>query len=502
MRSRRLLTDDVASVVTIRVWLGTAGLLLLILALAGVLLRVLQALGGSAVSDAVFYQVMSLHGSGMIGVGLGTGVALLWFALRHDLPFSHRLMRVYYAMSLLGVVIIVVAIVGGGYSAAWTFLYPLPGQPGGPSAWGPWSGFTFLVGLALVVLGFAAWCLDYLRAAIARYGTLGRVLGFDVLRSGHPEAGSTTPAVLAGAVVVLAGLTACVVGAAIVVMMLANLAFPSFRINPLLAKNMIYFTGHTLANIQIYLGAGLLYIVLPAYARRPWYAGRPVVIAWLVTLVVVMLAFFHHLYEDFAQPEAVQIIGNVASYAAALPPLTVTIFGGVLILYRSGIRWTAAPIFMYAGMAGWAIGGWGAVIDSTPAVNQLFHNTLWVPAHFHTYMALGEMFFYVGALFHLAPELAWRGLSEVRGRVAALLMTVGGYGLTSAWYASGALGEPRRYSLALPAYDGLAWLGVGCAAIALLGALLVFFDFVGALDERGGEFTVWVDEETSEAARA
>jgi cytochrome c oxidase subunit I len=498
VRSERLLRD-VESVLVIRVWLGTVASLLVVLALTGVVLRTLQALGGGAVTDSFFYELLSLHGSGMIGVGLGTGVALLWFVLRHEMPFSIRVMRLYYGMSLTGIVVIVVAVFGGGYDSAWTFLYPLPGQPGGAAAWGPWAGFAFLVGLALIVLGFAAWCLDYLRAAIGRFGTLGQVLGFDVLRSGHPEPGSTNPTVLAGVVVVITGLTACVVGAAIVVMMLVNLADPSFTINPLLAKNMIYFTGHTLANIQIYLGAGLLYSVLPANARRPWYAGRPVVIAWLVTLVVVMLAFFHHLYEDFAQPEAVQVIGNVASYVAALPPLTVTIFGGVLLVYRSGIRWTAAPIFMYAGMAGWAIGGWGAVLDSTPAVNQLFHNTLWVPAHFHTYMAVGEMFFFIGAVFHLVPEFAGRALDETTGRWAALLMAVGGYGLTSAWYASGALGEPRRYSLALPAYDWLAWLGVGFAAVAVLGALLVFFDLVRSFDTGGGEVTVWLDEKTSSA---
>ena len=498
MRSGRLLRDAESVLVT-RMWLGTAGALLVLLAFAGVLLRTLQALGGGAVTDALFYQFLSLHGSGMIGIGLGASATLLWFALRHHLPLSHRVMRVYYAGSLLGVMVIVVAVFAGGYDSAWTFLYPLPGQPGGTSAWGSWAGFTFLAGLALVVLGFAAWCVDFLRAAVARYGTLGQALGFDVLRTGHPEPGSTNPTVLAGVVVVLAGLTACLVGAAIVVMMLVNLVLPSFTINPLLAKNMIYFTGHTLANIQIYLGAGLLYAVLPVYARRPWYASRPVVIAWLVTLVVVMLAFFHHLYEDFAQPEAVQVIGNVASYVAALPPLTVTIFGGVLLVYRSGIRWTAAPIFMYAGMAGWAIGGWGAILDSTPAVNQLFHNTLWVPAHFHTYMALGEMFFLIGALFHYAPELAARPLSELTGKASALMMVVGGYGLTTAWYASGALGEPRRYSLALPAYDWLAWVGACFAAVAALGALLIFLDFVHALDVGGGEVVIWVDEEAAEA---
>ena len=38
------------------------------------------------------------------------------------------------------------------------------------------------------------------------------------------------------------------------------------------------------------------------------------------------------------------------------------------------------------------------MIDSTPMVNQYFHNTLWVPAHFHTYMALGVIFFIISVL--------------------------------------------------------------------------------------------------------
>jgi cytochrome c oxidase subunit I len=164
VRSERLLRD-IEGIAVIRVWLGTVASLLVVLALTGVVLRTLQALGGGAVTDSLFYELLSLHGSGMIGVGLGTGVALLWFVLRHELPFSTLVVRLYYGMSLAGIVVIVIAVFGGGYDSAWTFLYPLPGQPGGATAWGPWAGMAFLVGLALIVLGFAAWCLDYLRAA-------------------------------------------------------------------------------------------------------------------------------------------------------------------------------------------------------------------------------------------------------------------------------------------------------------------------------------------------
>ena len=120
-----------------------------------------------------------------------------------------------------------------------------------------------------------------------------------------------------------------------------------------------------------------------------------------------------------------------------------------------------------------AIGGLGAVIDSTIYLNQFLHNTLWVPAHFHTYMALGVMFFLIGATYHVMPSLTGRTMSESVGRRAALLMTVGGYGLVLCWYVSGSMSAPRRYFYPLSGTEALAWIAVAFAAVALIGAVMV-----------------------------
>ena len=45
-------------------------------------------------------------------------------------------------------------------------------------------------------------------------------------------------------------------------------------------------------------------------------------------------------------------------------------------------------MFLYVGMIGWVVGGIGAVLDATVAFNIYLHNTLWVVAHFHTYLML------------------------------------------------------------------------------------------------------------------
>jgi hypothetical protein len=53
----------------------------------------------------------------------------------------------------------------------------------------------------------------------------------------------------------------------------------------------------------------------PVYSKRPWRLSRALVAGWLATLAIVMLAIFHHLYQDFAQPEAVQLVGNAVRFA-------------------------------------------------------------------------------------------------------------------------------------------------------------------------------------------
>ena len=462
------------------IWLFSGGFALFALAVLGGVMRLSQALGGG-LDPQIFYEVQTIHGTGMVALPLAIEAVILWYLLTPVLPLSSALLRLEYFFVAVGVLLIGLGVVGGGYAGAWTFLYPLPANRNGAGgAWTALGASAFLVGLALIVVAILLWCFDFLRAAIGKYGGRGSALGFEYIRGDvDPPREHPDPSVLAGTVVAILATTACVAGALIVGLSLANIAFPSLRLDPLFAKNVTYYTGHTLANMQIYVAAGIAYSILPEYARRPWHTNRIIALAWLATLAIVMLAFFHHLYEDFVQPLPVQYVGEIASYAAAIPPMTVTIFGGVLLVYRSGIKWSAAPLFIFAGLAGWSIGGFGAVIDSTPMVNQYFHNTLWVPAHFHTYMALGVVFFIVGAVYHLMPKLTLVAMSEKTGRLAAILMIGGGWVVVLCWFASGALGNPRRYLSALPGLEWLAWIGVLGAVIALVGALLVLRHFIG-----------------------
>jgi len=425
-------------------WLfvGTGLALFSVMGLVGLAMRLNQA-EVITLSDSWFYRLLTLHGAGMLaGVLLGT-MGALWFVLRTTVPLDLGRMLFTYVAIVAGAVLVVIAVVFGGFASAWTFLWPLPFDSFG--AWSPWSTDVFLVGILLVGAGFFVFCLDLLIQTTAAYGGLQRALGISYLRDRDDS--PPPPAAIAAMVVAIEGLLASAVGTTMVVALIGHALDSSLELDALWAKNLTYFFGHSVFNLAIYIAVGAVYVLLPGYTGRPWKTTKPIVVAWLFTLVFVTTAYGHHLYMDFVQPEWVGGIASVASFGAALPVAVVTIFTGVVLIWGSRYRWTLASALLYLGFMGWAIGGTAAVIDSLIPINFKFHNTLWVPGHFHTYLLLGVMLWVFALFVRMLEESAGRTAREGVSAFALGALLVGGYGLVGVWYVSGALGIPRRWAI-------------------------------------------------------
>jgi cytochrome c oxidase subunit 1 len=424
-----------------------------------------------------FYRVMTLHGAGMLTGLLLAQMGAMWFALRGIVPLDTGRALAAYGAVVGGVVLVLVAVVVGGFASGWTFLWPLPFVNHG--AWREWATATFLIGLVAVGAGFMVYCIDVLAATTSRFGGLARTLGIAYLRGRDDD--PPPPQVIGGTVVALEGLMASVVGVTVLAALLGRLVDTEIEIDALWAKNLTYFFGHSYANLIIYLAVGGLYVLLPLYANRPWKTTKPIVIGWLATLVFVATAYSHHLYMDFVQPKAVQAVSYFSSSAAAVPVLVVTIFTGLMLVWGSRYRWTLASTLLYLGFAGWAIGGAAAVIDSIIAVNFRLHNTVWVPAHFHTYLLLAVVFWALAVAAHLLERAAGRSPRRSLLVGALVLMVAGGYGLVGVWYAAGALGVPRRY--AVQPFGTETWSLVGSifTLVFAVGFLLLLAAFAGLM---------------------
>ncbi|MCL4546047.1 MAG: cbb3-type cytochrome c oxidase subunit I [Chloroflexi bacterium] len=457
------------------VWIYLLAALSLIcgLGLIGGTLRATQA-GYLALSPTIFYALLTLHGAGMLVATLILVLGAHWWFLYDVLELKVTTFLVAFGFFLAGVLLVAVAVLIGHFAAAWTFLYPLPFVG---TFWPAWATGAYLLGLFLVSIGFALYCFDLLAAIVRVYGSVWNGLALDTVfrRLRRPDGIVAPPTVLAATMVALDGGLASMAGMVLSVALLTRWAVPAFPLDPLWAKNLTYFFGHTIANLTIYAAAGVVYALLPHYTNRSWKTSNVLSVAWIGSLTLVLVAFPHHLYQDFVQPPALQVLGEAASYLASVPPAVVTIFGGLLLIYRSGIRWTLGSAALFTGLLGWAVGGSAALLDATIPFNFVLHNTLWVPAHFHTYLLGGVVLFGLGFVSYFIGE--GKQFAAV-ARWGFALFIAGTAGFVTMFYASGLEGVPRRYAIEPTPGPALARIASWSVLVIVLGGLLVLLDMV------------------------
>jgi cytochrome c oxidase subunit I len=447
----------------------TGFLIFLTMGLLGYAMRLAQA-GFWPFDPSLFYAIMTLHGAGMITAALMLAIGGLIEVLNGSTPLDARYLWTAYVIGSLAFAIIILATTIGGVGAGWTMLYPLPYQSMG--AWTTTAAVAMYVGYFLTAVTFLLYCLVFLRGTIRAAGGLGKALALKYLFSAgrHGADGLPSPSQLAATVVSIDGIGTVIIGSVWLIPRImegAGLVGPT---DVLLVKNVITLFGHMLTNLTMYISLGILFALLPIVTGREVRASLPIVLALDLVLVVLFLPFSHHLYQDFAQPKVFLILGEFASFASTVPVLLVAIMGGLSLIYRSGMSWSVPSILVSLGLWGWAFGGIGGVMDAAIPVNQVTHNTLWVPGHFHAYYLLGILAFAFAYMYHLIGERSGKRETTM-SRAAAWLYGIGGTGLVVMFLLSGALSVPRRYARHIPAWQAPDQISVGFVGLLALALL-------------------------------
>jgi cytochrome c oxidase subunit 1 len=314
---------------------------------------------------------------------------------------------------------------------------------------------------------------------MSRYGSLARGLGWPQL-FGHDDGNAPPPAVVASTMVTIVNIAGLVAGAAILAMMIVNAYLPGFAIDALLAKNLIYFFGHVFINATIYMAVIAVYEILPRYTQRPWKANKVFLASWTASTLLVLFIFPHHLLMDFAMPKWMLIMGQVIGYMNTFPILVVTAYGGLMIVYRSGIRWDVAATLLFVSLLGWAAGTMPAFIDGTIQVNYVMHNTMWVPGHFHTYLLLGMITMVFGFMYYLT-RAGQASADNTLDRLAAAVFVIATVGFALSFLYSGKASVARRYAAHLPEWVPYDRVAVVFAALVVAAVAVFVVRFLARL---------------------
>jgi cytochrome c oxidase subunit 1 len=433
------------------------------------------------ISPQLFYKIMTIHGTGMVGIAALGGTSILWYFLSKYIYLNPNVLFGNLFLSLIGVVMILIAIFVFNFSDAWTFLYPLPSFSAKIN--GATGALLFLFGLLLLGAGYLIMYAYLAARLIKEYGGLGKSLGWDYIFRGKKGYGPPA-AVVATTMVIIANSVGILAGATALILSIINIINPSFTFDPLLAKEFTYAFGHIFANCTIYMAVIAVYEILSEYTGRPWKSNKAFLVAWNFSTLFTLMIYTHHLLMDFAVPEWMLIIGQIFSYANGLPVMVVTAYGALMIVFRSGIKWDFASSMLFMSMFGWVAGAVPAIIDATIVVNHVMHNTKWVPGHFHTYMGMGVVAMIFGFMYYFNKT---EGTQKQTGidTYAVFTYFVFFLGLAGSFLYAGKISAPRRWAEHLPQWTGSDKVGAICGVFIIISALIFTIRFFIGLNNVG-----------------
>ncbi|MEB2333752.1 MAG: cbb3-type cytochrome c oxidase subunit I [Anaerolineaceae bacterium] len=460
------------------VYMLTGFVIFLIMGILGLIMRLDHA-GWWVISPNWFYRIMTLHGAGMVASLLMAALGGIIAILNRTVKLSARWLWSAYVVYSLSVPFLLYAVLIGGFSGGWTALDPLPYHG---MTWSKSAGVMMYVTFLAVGVGFLIYCVHIFDAVRRKAGGVRRALAWEVIfsRKSNPQPYEPEVAELAAIATAIIGIVTVIGGVLVLAPLFAEAAGLVDHVNPLYSKNFIMLFGHSIANVTIYIAVALVYGLLPVYTKRGGHTTKFVALAWNFTIILVLTPPPHHLYQDFAQPLGLAIIGQVASWSIAPSVLLLTILGNLSYIYRSGMRWAVPSVMIALGFWGWVFGGIGGTIDSAIPANQLLHNTLWVPAHFHAYYLLGVTTFVWGYLFYLISDLS--GVREKAStKIAAWLYGIAGAGFLLVFFFSGADSIPRRYAVHLPEWNLYAAIAVPFVLLTIFSLLWIIADMIRGL---------------------
>src|SRR5690242_10220253 len=323
--------------------------------LLGVLIRESQA-GVGKLGDNTWYALMTAHGLGAFLGWAGFAVMGLSFWVLDDLGYELRPLGRFFAeatwwLMVLGVAGVLVSTLVMHFAGSWVFLYPLPFH--GAGEWGRWATAVFSFSVLLAGLSIVTWCLGILHTvvgpalhAVSRsvLGRLGVALGLGYLwpkrfaTNPRPVAYPVIPLTVIGIDMIIATLPLAV----LLVEMIVQSFSPSVTVDPLLAKNVLWFFGHPVVYLLLFPAVAIYYLLIPRYAKKPLVAGNAIAVAWLMAVVVNVIIWAHHVYLDYPTnsiQSGLDTISQPLTFSITLVS-ALSLFSLSATIWRSEFEWT------------------------------------------------------------------------------------------------------------------------------------------------------------------
>ncbi len=441
---------------------------------------------------------MTAHGLGaFVGWAAFAVMGFAWWVLNEvGFPIGRlgaALARAVWWLMVVGVGGVVVTTLVFGFAGSWVFLYPLPFHASGQ--WGDWVTALFSFSVLLVGLAIIVWCVAIIVVVTGpglgsdRSGPnrLGAAMGLGILwpkkfSSARPVPYPVIPLTVIAIDMIIATLPLAV----LLVEMIIQSFWPSVSVDPLLAKNVLWWFGHPVVYLLLFPAVAIYYLLVPRYAKRPLVAGNIIAVGWTIAVIANVTVWAHHLYMDY--PDGIQ-----AAINTGMEPLTfaltivsaLSLYSLGMTIFRSRWTWNAASTGLFLGLVSWLLAGLSGVVNATIAWDSFVHNTLWIVGHFHHMALLNIGIVVFAAIYAFLPDLLGRPLySDRMGMWHIFITFFAATAISVIWIIQGLDGAPRRFAVLPGKYDQMTDASIPLVILLALAQLLLVWNIVQTLRGR------------------
>ena len=432
-----------------------------------------------------YYQGLTLHGAINAVVfttffAVAFGHAILRFHLKR--PLVESAAWVSLILMTIGTVMAAIPMLTGSASVLYTFYPPLKAHP------------AFYIGLVLLVVG--SWVAFF--SWIPTYGAWRR-----------ENAGKKSPLAVVGvfATFIVWFIATIPVAVEIIFLLIPWSLGWTQTVNVPLARMLFWFFGHPLVYFWLLPAYVMYYTMLPKLAGGKLYsdfAGR-FTFMWLIAFSAPI--GIHHQYTEPAISTTWKGLHAFFTLLVAIPSLVTAFTLAASMEYGARQRggnglfgwWKKLPYldqsrwlfsYLFAGLFIFIFGGITGIINASYNLDNVVHNTAWMPAHFHQTVAGPVFLAYLGGSLLLLSSLTGREIALKKLNVwIPYLWTLGVMTFSTGLFIGGVNGEPRRTNMGLsyanpnsPLYQpswslpkNLGAIGGTIMTIAMLCYFAVFF---------------------------
>ncbi|HUQ00294.1 MAG TPA: cytochrome c oxidase subunit I [Aeromicrobium sp.] len=393
--------------------------------------------GSKVVSDDMYNQLFTMHGSIMLLLfatplffGFGNAVMPLQIGAP-DVAFPRLNMFSYWLYLFGGLIVMAGFLAPGGAAAFGWFAYtPLSDAINSPGV----GGDLWIMGFYMAGLGTILGAVNFVTTIFTM-----RAPGMTMFRMPIFVWNTLVTGML---VLIVFPIFAAALLALEADRKLGAHVFDPANGGAILWQHVFWFFGHPEVYIIALPFFGIITEVLPVFSRKPIFGYVGLVGATLGIAALSVAVWAHHMFVTGAVDLA---FFSFMTFLIAVPT-GVKFFNWIGTLWGGSLTFDTPMIFALGFLTTFLFGGLTGIILASPALDFQLSDSYFVVAHFH-YVVFGTVVFAMFAGYYFWwPKLTGRMLDERLGKIHFWLLFIGFHLTFLVQHWLGIEGMPRRYA--------------------------------------------------------